>query len=170
MSYKLSRPGPVFDPALGLLRAEHFEIAYVTNDVGQAKEYFGSRLGIRNFCPLEGEMPSGGFIHIELAWAGAVMYELIEARGPGSELFMSRLPRTAGFHLLHHHLGFLIHDQAQMQAVFAQAGREGFEVIHHSTNPLVEFCFVDVPELGHYLEYLRPTPMGLEFFENVPRN
>jgi hypothetical protein len=80
------------------------------------------------------------------------------------------MPRTDGFVIRHHHLGFLIQNQEQWDGVLANAARHGWAVPHKNINPLVEVCFVDVPELGHYLEYLYATPMGLDFFASVPRS
>lgn len=169
MTYKLNRPAADFDSGLGLLVLEHFQMAYVTNDIDRAQELFCRNLGIREFCKLEGQMPEGGHMQALFAWVGTQMYELICATGPGSDLYMDRLPAGEGFAIKHHHLGFLVQDDAQWNAVIANAGHKGFNIPYRNSNPIVEVCFVDVPELGHYLEYLYPTPAGLEFFENVPR-
>ena len=32
----------------------------------------------------------------------------------------------------------------------------------------MDSCFVDAPELGHYLEYIFPTQAGIDFFAAVP--
>lgn len=170
MPYMLSRPAASFDPGSGLLLAEQFQMAYTTTDIEQACDLMRARLGIREFRRLEGQMPEGGFIRAEFAWVGTLMYEVIHAYGPGSAIYMDRLPQTDGFHLQHHHLGFLIHDRAQWDAGLAQAERNGFAVPYRNSNPLVDVCFIDVPELGHYLEYLLPTQAGLDFFESVPRH
>jgi len=170
MPFRLSRHAAAFDPGRGLLLAEHFQMAYATNDIERACDLFSRRLGIKQFRRLEGRMPAGGQIRAELAWVGTLMYELISANGPGSEIYMSRLPPGEGFALKHHHLGFLIHDQEQWAHVLTQAEQNGWSVPYRSTNPLLEVCFVDVPELGHYLEYLFPQQAGLEFFESVPRH
>jgi hypothetical protein len=170
MSFVLPRIAPPFDPDRGLLRAEHFQVAYVTNDIEKTCDLFSRQLGIREFTRLEGPTAEGGHVRAEFAWAGTVMYELIEASGPGSEIFTSRMPRTEEFVLQHHHLGFLIADQAQWDGVLANAGRNGWKVPHQGVNPLVQVCFVEVPGLPHYLEYLFATEAGLAFFESVPRN
>ena len=40
-----------------------------------------------------------------------------------------------------------------------------------SNNPgFLQKCFVDVPELGHYFEYIFPEQAGIDFFERVPGN
>lgn len=170
MALMLSRPTVGFDPSSGLLLVEHFQMAYVTNDIERACELFGARLGIKKFSRLQGQMPTGGSIHAEFAWVGTIMYELIFAAGPGSEIYMERLPAGDGFRVMHHHLGYLIHNKEQWDAVLAQAKHNGWSVPYRNVNPLLEVCFVDVPELGHYLEYLFPQQAGLDFFKNVPRN
>ena len=161
-------PGPV-DPAAGLLRAEHFQLAYATTDMDQACDLLGRRLGIREFAKLGGPMPEGGTIDARFAWVGTVMYELLYAEGPGSDIYMARLRATPGFAMRQHHLGFLVHEPAQWHAAVAAAEALGYAVPWRSSNPLVEACFVDVPELGNFLEYLLPTQIGLDFFASVPR-
>jgi len=170
MPHKLDRPAADFDSGSGLLLLEHFQMAYVTNDIEKADRLFRDRLGIREFTRLEGDMPGGGYIKADFAWVGTIMYELIDARGPGAEIFFEHLPRTDEFAIKHHHLGYLVQNQAQWDAVQANTKRHDFKLASHSTNPLVEVCFVDVPELGHYLEYLFATEAGMSFFENVPRS
>ncbi len=151
------------------MHAEHFQIAYATNDIDQAKHMFSARLGVTAWRQLAGQMPSGGHIHIELAWVGTVMYELLTSSGPGSDLYMGRLPAGDGFKLKHHHLGYLIPDQAQWDGLMASVTTHGWPVVHQShTEGFMRSCFIDAPELGHYLEYLFPEPAGLEFFRSVP--
>ena len=166
----MKRPDGHFNPADGLLRAEQFQMAYATNDIERACELFRQRFGIREFRRLAGQLPSGGHIHIELAWVGPTMYELLTASGPGSELFVGRLPKDR-FAIQHHHLGFLIHDEAQWQGLFSQIERNGWTLLSKNNTPgFMQTCFVDVPEVGHYLEYLFPEAAGLDFFESVPNN
>jgi len=98
------------------------------------------------------------------------MYELVCPRGPGSDIFSGHLPRTDDFVIRHHHLGYLVQNQVQWDSLQADAQRQDLRIVGHGSNPLVEFCFVEVPELGHYLEYLYATEAGMAFFESVPRN
>ena len=170
MHYLLERPAASIDPDAGLLLAEHFQMAYVTTDIDRACELFCSRLGIRKFARLEGQLVAGGHIRTELAWVGSIMYELISASGPGSELYMARLPQGQGFAMKHHHLGFLLQSQQQWDAMIARTLQLGWSIPHRNDNPLVEVCFVDAPELGHYLEYFLPKQAGLDFFNGVPRH
>ena len=94
MPYKLTRPAADFDSGAGLLLLEHFQMAYVTNDMERARALFRERLGIREFARLAGETPAGGYVEAEFAWVGTLMYELVCPRGPGSEIFFDQLPRT----------------------------------------------------------------------------
>lgn len=164
------RPRATFDPAEGLLRTEHFQMAYATNDIDRACDIFKDRYGIKAFRRLEGRLPAGGDIRVELAWVGTIMYELITASGPGSDLYVGRLPGD-GFAIRHHHLGFLIHDVAEWNALMREIERGKWIMPSRSSNPgFMQSCFVDAPELGHYFEYLFPEPAGLAFFEDVPGN
>jgi extradiol dioxygenase family protein len=166
----MKRPNSAFGPSAGLLRAEQFQMAYATNDIERARELFRERYGIREFRRLEGALPAGGHIHVELAWVGTVMYELLTAEGAGSDLYVGRLP-VGEFAIRHHHLGFLIHDEEEWNALQAEITRGGWKMPSRSSNPgMMQSCFVESPELGHYLEYLFPEPAGLAFFESVPGN
>lgn len=166
----MERPGSAFSPAAGLLRAEQFQMAYATNDIERARTLFQQRYGIRQFRRLEGQLPAGGHIHIELAWVGTIMYELLTADGPGSDIYVGRLP-TAEFVIRHHHLGFLIHDDTEWQELMSEIECNGWSMPSKNCTPgFIQSCFVDVPELGHYFEYLFPEPAGLEFFASVPGN
>ena len=170
MSGLLTRPGSKFSPAQGLLRAEPFQIAYATNDIDRACDVFRDRFGIQAFRRLEGALPDGGYIRVELAWVGPVMYELLTATGPGSGLYAGRLPDD-GFAIRHHHLGFIVQDEAQWAALEAEAGRIGAPLLNKRRNEgFIQSCFVDAPELGHYLEYIFPEPAGLAFLNAVPGN
>lgn len=164
------RPRATLSPGSGLLRYDHFQVAYATNDIDRACNLFSERFGIKEFRRLEGPMAAGGHIRVELARAGGTMYELITASGPGSDIYVSRLP-SGSFAIKHHHLGFLIHDQAQWEALESDAARIGRTLLEKSNNPgFLQKCFVDVPELGHYFEYIFPEPAGIDFFESVPGN
>lgn len=166
----MKRPAAVYNPAAGLLRTEQFQIAYATNDMDRARGLFEQRYGIGTFKRLEGPLPSGGHIHVELAWVGNTLYELLTAEGPGSDLYVGRLP-AGEFSVRHHHLGFLVHSDEEWSSLLSEIERRDWELLSKSSNPgFMQSCFVDAPELGHYLEYLFPEPAGLAFFESVPCN
>jgi Glyoxalase/Bleomycin resistance protein/Dioxygenase superfamily len=170
MEHILSRAAATCNPAGGLMLAEHFQMAYVTTDLERALDLFKRRLGVQTFSRLEGQMPAGGHIRAEFAWVGTIMYEVICASGPGSDIYMDRLPRSDEFHIRHHHLGFLLRTREQWDDVMVKAQESGWSVPYHNNNPLVEVCFVDATELGHYLEYFLPKQAGLSFFGSVPRH
>ena len=45
----------------------------------------------------------------------------------------------------------------------------GRKVLAKSNNVgFLQSCFVEVPELGHYFEYIFPEAAGIAFFEGVP--
>jgi len=170
MSPTVGRPAAAFDPGSGLLRNDCFQVAYATNDLDRACGVFAERFGIGKFRRLEGPLAAGGRIRIELAWVGPTMYELLRAEGPGSDFFMNLLP-AAGFAIRHHHLGFFIDNLADWAALEAEIERGGWAVRSKSHNPgFLRACIVEVPELGHYLEYILPEPAGIAFFEGVPAN
>lgn len=163
------RPEPPSGPMRGLLTAEPFQMAYATNDIDRACDIFAERFGIGAFRRLEGQRPAGGQIRVELAWVGPTMYELITGHGAGMEIFMDRLP-TDRFVIQHHHIGHLVRDEAGWGALEAAAERTGHPLIGVSDNPgFMRSCFVDAPELGHYLEYILPEPAAIAFFNEVPR-
>lgn len=171
MPLTLARSGAQPSLGDGFLRGEHFQIAYATNDIEQAAELFKARFGIREFRRIEGQMPAGGTIRVELAWVGPVMYELVTATGAGSDLYMDRLPGGPGFALRHHHLGYLVSGEDEWAALLEAAASAGFTVPYHNDNTgFLRSCFVDAGPLGHYLEYLLPEPAGLDFFRSIPRS
>jgi hypothetical protein len=167
----VQRPPFIAHLEAGLLHAEHFQIAWATNDMAQAQAVFADRYGVAHWTSLAGALPAGGAIHVELAWVGGVMIELMTACGEGAHIYMHRLPNAPGFQLKLHHHGHLLSDAAQWDALMASVAEKGHDMPHvsHSAG-LMRSCFIDAPELGHYLEYLWPEPAGLAFFENVARN
>ncbi|MCW1431621.1 VOC family protein [Novosphingobium sp. JCM 18896] len=155
----------------GLLAGnEHFQCAYVTSDLDRACEVLGRRFGLGQFSFLDGDLIGGGKIRVAFAWAGRTMYEIIDASGPGGAFYTNRLP-TADFAIRFHHLGFLLPDEAawsQMKSRFLEDGRE---VVFETYNPgFMDAIYIDAPELGHYLEYIRAEEHGMAFFNAVPGN
>jgi hypothetical protein len=166
----VQRPAVTLSSGNGLFRNEHFQVAYATNDIERACVVFKERYGIREYRGLEGPLPEGGHIRIELAWVGGTMYELLCASGPGSERFTSVLPAT-GFAIRHHHLGYLIHSQADWDALQREIERGGWKVASKSNNKgFLQACIIEAPDMGHYLEYIYPEAAGIAFFEAVPSN
>lgn len=170
MKQALSRPEPRYASGAGLFRNDHFQMAYATTDIERAKALFAERYGVREWRPLEGPLPAGGKIHIELGWAGGAMYELVQADGPGSEVFRAGLP-AEGFALRHHHLGYYVPTAEAWAALKAEIERQGLKVLHVTDVPgFLQAIIIDTPELGHYLEYIFPEAAGVDFFEGTPSN
>jgi hypothetical protein len=166
----LARPETKFGPGAGLFRNDHFQIAYNTNDMDQAVALFTERYGIKEFRRLGGPTPSGGQVRMEIGWAGGVMYELIWAEGPGSEVFRVGLPESR-FAIRPHHLGYHVPTQEAWDAVLDEVERTGRKIVHKTHVPgFLQAIIVDDPELGHFLEYIFPEAGGIQFFENAPNN
>lgn len=164
----LERPVPVCDPAKGLLNAEHFQLAYATNDIARAEEVFRKRFGVTEFRPTEGENGEGGRISVRAVWIGGVMYEIICGQGPGMDVYTDVAP-PGEFVLRHHHFGYLIPDEAAWSALHEEIARGGWRIRHESHTPgYVKAMFVEAPELGHLLEFVLPAPALLERFAATP--
>lgn len=154
----------------GLLGREHAHSAWVTNDLDRAIEVFRNRYGVAQFCLIEGPLPSGGNIRVAFAWAGGQVLEIISASGPGSEFYNELLPGTE-FAIRFHHLGFIVHDDAGWQKLEADLAAGDWEIVHRSlSGTFIDAYYVKAPELGHYLEYVRPFAAGVEFYASVPAN
>jgi hypothetical protein len=168
MASLLKRPAPVFDPAKGLLHNEHFQIAYVTNDIDRAVEVFRERFGVPEFRRSDAELPNGASIKVRAAWVGGVIYEIICGTGPGMELYACGDP-AAGFVLRHHHFGFLVADEAAWAALEEQIARGGWTVRQRGNQPgFGRTTYVAAPELGHCLEFILPGPELLARFDATP--
>ncbi len=154
-----------------LLPGEHFQSAYLTNDIDRACQLFAEQLGVASFQRLEGEIPSGGHIRVELAWVGSVMYELMQTTDSVERVYASQPQPDDQFTLVHHHLGYVASDRQQWDQILASAQTNGFEIAYRNrTEGFLEVCFIYVPWLPHYLEYFLLEPAGQSFLQDVPKN
>ena len=170
MKEELARPPLARAPGSGLMRYHHFQVAYATNDIDRACADFGDRFGIRKWQRLEGPTPQGGFVRIELGWAGGTMYELVSGQGAGAEVFHNVLP-AGRYALKMHHLGYLVANEEAWNGLLSDIEQSPYSIIHRTSVPgFLQAIIVDVPELGHYLEYIFPEEAGVAFFENTPGN
>lgn len=164
----LKRPDAAVSPGLGLLRKDQFQVSYVTNDLDRACRTFSERYGISDFAFIEGPMPSGGEIRVAFAWVGKTLYEIIDAKGPGTEFYNERLPSDE-FAIQFHHLGFLMHDRESWQALEREFKQGDWSIAYETFNDgFMDAYYVKAPELGHYLEYIYAYEGGLQFFDSVP--
>lgn len=170
MAVHLNRPAPLLGPGSGLMRNELFQIAYATTDMDRAKEVFAAKFGVRDFSKLEGPLPEGGQVRMEISWASGMMYELICAKGAGSDIFNTYLPKD-GFAVTVHHLGYCVPTPEAWDAINAEIARDGRKIVRNTDIPgFLKAIIVEAPELNHYLEYILPDAGGLAFFNNAPNN
>ncbi len=170
MKDALGRPVPSYRHGDGLMRGEHFQIAYATTDMDRACAIFAAQYGVKEFRRLEGDMAEGGHVRMEIGWAGGTMYELLAAHGPGSEIFNTFLP-AEGFAIRLHHLGYFVPTASAWQAVLDEIARSGRKVVRETdVAGFLKARIVEAPELGHYLEYIFPEAGGIAFFEGAPSN
>jgi len=157
-------------PGRSLLGREHSHCAWVTNDMESAVEIFSRRYGVTDFRFIEGPTQQGGSIRVAFAWAGGQVLEIIAASGPGTHFYNGMLPEDR-FAIRFHHLGFIIHDDAGWRALEADLERSRLPIVHRSlSGTFIDAYYVEAPELGHYLEYVRPFAAGIEFYADVPAN
>lgn len=154
----------------GLLCKEHAHTAYVTNDMDRALAIFAERYGIARVTFIEGPMPQGGQIKVAFARAGGQIYEVIAASGPGTEFYNELLPEGE-FAIRFHHLGFIIHDEAGWRELERELEAGGWPIAYSTlTGNFIDAYYVKAPELGHYVEYVRPFETGVDFYASVPEN
>lgn len=153
----------------GSLGFELFQTAYVVRDLDAAIATFANSYGVRNFTPLP-VPPMGGetSMRIALAWSAGHQIELIEARGPGLELYTDWM--VEGRDIRQHHFGYFIHDDAEWTALEAKLKAEGKDYAFAGDGGICQFIYVEAPELGHYLEFVYPNEQGKAFFESVAAN
>jgi hypothetical protein len=153
----------------GALLNDNFQIGYVTNDMERACTVFAERFGIKEWQSAGGELDGGGYMKAKLAWVGEMMYELIEADGPGAG-FYTKVLDPAGFSIRLHHSGFFVYDEGAWATLESEVATRGWKVWQKRTIAgFIRIFYAEVPELGHCLEYIFPEPEGISFFENVPR-
>lgn len=168
MAITVNRPGATAMPG-GSLGCELFQTAYVVRDLEAAKKAFADNYGVKNFLdvpmpPMEGETS----MRISLAWTGGQQIELIEAKGPGLELYTDWM--KGGEAIRHHHFGYFVHSDEEWAALEKRLADEGKEYVFAGDGGICQFIYVKAEELGHYLEFVYPNEQGKALFESVPNN
>ena len=154
--------------ASGLLCKRHSHSAWVTNDLDRAMDVFVRRYGITAFSFIEGDSPEGGHIRVAFAWAGGQVLEIICASGPGFDFYNAVLP-DGEFAIRFHHLGFLVPDEAGWKQLERELEEGGWPIAYSTlTGDFIDAYYIHAPELGHYLEYVRPLAAGSAFYDAVP--
>ena len=168
MAITVNRP-PVTTTPAGSLGCEQFQTAYVVRDLDEAIETFGKHYGVKDFTMLPmPPMEGGASMRIGLAWTGGQQIELIEAKGPGLELYTDWM--KDGRAIKHHHFGYFIHNDEEWEELEKKLAAEGREYVFSGDGGICQFIYVDAPELGHYLEFVYPNEEGKALFESVPGN
>jgi hypothetical protein len=130
---------------------------------------FRDRFGVGAFRANDNVLPGGARIGIRAAWIGGMMYELCCGAGPGMELYTDRAPEGGEFVLRFHHFGYLVPDDAAWAALEAEIACGGWTV--RTRSDIAGFfrgCYVEVPELGHFLEFVQPRAGLLERMNATP--
>lgn len=165
----ITRPVPAFDPAKGLLHNEHFQIAYVTNDMARAEAVFRDQFGAREFRTNGGGNAQGGYVDVRAVWIGNTLFELLCGRGPGMELYTDVAPEGGPFVMKLHHFGYLVRDDADWAKLEETVERGGWNVVARSDAPgIVRALHVEAPDLGHLLEFVLAYPPFLKTLEGTP--
>jgi hypothetical protein len=156
--------------AQGMLSKEHSHTAWVTNDLDRALEIFARRYGVNGCTFLEGDGPQGSHIKVAFAWAGGQVLEIISARGPGFE-FYNKMLSEGEFAIRFHHLGFVVHDEADWQGLEREIHDGNWHVsLSQLSGDFIDAYYIEATELGHYLEFVRPFAAGDAFYNAVPVN
>ena len=168
MNTTLDRP-PIATAIKGSLGFELFQHAYIVRDLDAAIASFKEHYRIERFTPVPmPQMEGPTSMRIALAWSGWQMIELIEARGPGLEIYTEW--SVPGQDIRLHHFGYLIENNAQWAALEQRLETEAKPQVFSGVPSICKFIYVFAKELGHYLEFVYPTAEGKAFFESVASN
>lgn len=160
------------------LFGQHFQTAYVTNDMDQARQVFADEYAVKDFFFMQNQMevttPSGVELcelKIAMANVDGLQVELIEpVSGAGSRLYSEVLP-ASGFGMVFHHLGFLLpglDDEALWQEFRSQVGNARYPIAIEGDMGVARFLYLDTRrDLGHYSEYIWQKQ---DLFGAVPNN
>lgn len=141
----------------------HYQNAYVTQDLEQALAIFRDRYGYTDFrhfdVQFELNTAAGrgtAAVKLALGWVGNLQYEIIQ---PVSGLVDVYREGVSDQHLLHfHHACMRVSDWDRFRAELDQP-----VVISGGTPGHLQFVYVDARDtLGHYLEYCWMTPQRWE--------
>ena len=153
-----------------LFSYRQFQNAYVTNDLDRAVAMLCDIFGIKEFrYTRDFAMSIGGSADVAMAWAGDVVIEILQGKGNPDSLYQRHL-RTQQFDIRFHHFGYLVSDQAAWNELTETIARDGRTVPFEGAVPdLLSWIYVEIPELGHYLEYVMPCEAFLASLDDLPR-
>lgn len=149
-----------------------FQIAYVVADIGEGLAIAARRFAMPAMQVTRGsEIETGGGIavcHFALAFAGDVQIEIIQPAGGEDHVYRQMV---AGRGLTLHHIGILLDEEADWDAVIAENRRDGTVMpAHGDFAGLMRYAYFDRrAELGHFVEVMQPSAAGATLFDAVPR-
>jgi hypothetical protein len=153
-----------------LLSKQHFQVAYVTNDLDRALDVFSEIYKIKDFHVTRGtEIAGVDKFDFALAWAGDTMLEIIEGKENKESLYQRSLPKDE-FAISFHHLGYFVQNMQEWGEMLDTIKATDRKIALSGSVPDLHFLYIEAPELGHYLEYVLPGPTWIEFFDSLPRN
>lgn len=157
----------------GLVGAGLFKLGYVTNDRERAIDHLQSRLGFEEFVRFEPEfdavLKDGRTGHARLNCAfSAGRQQMIEVMQPVDglvDLWAAPLASGTDFQIVFHHVGVVVDD---LQAVRQAAEVAGLKpVLQASVGEAIAFHYLELPDLGHYVEHIQYWGQADAFLRSV---
>jgi catechol 2,3-dioxygenase-like lactoylglutathione lyase family enzyme len=159
------------------------QIAYVTDDLDRACDYFEQTLGtvparktykssLGGIVVVDGETAEEWVMDVALVNAGPTNFELIQPVSGAVDLYRSAI--RPGAPATFHHVGYRIDDFDEATAIVHASGKEWKQ--YGEMKGGLRFGYVDMTaELGHYVEFMDLQAGGermfasLEAESNAPR-
>jgi len=148
------------------------QVAYVTEDLDTATQYFESTLGtvpcrksyktsLGGIVVVDGETAEEWVIDVALVNAGPTNLEFIRPISGAVDLYRDAI--RPGVPATFHHLGFRIPDFDEASAIVAASGKSWKQYGHLEGS--IRFGYVDMTaDLGHYVEFMDLEPASVERF------
>lgn len=149
---------------LAYLMRDQFQLAYVTDDMDAAVDFFESTFGPLDFerlpanlsglIKVDGQVADEWVIDVALANAGPTNLEIIRPVSGAVDLYRSAI--RPGSAATFHHIGCRISDFDEATAILNGVGRTWKQ---YAEVPGVRFGYFDMtPEIGHFVEVLELGP------------
>jgi Glyoxalase/Bleomycin resistance protein/Dioxygenase superfamily len=155
------------------LKSGPSHLAYVTNDLTQAKNILQQLFGISHFVKAGGVetshqqyrgKPAVVKMDVAIAWTGTIFIEIIQPLTPDSPY--SSLIKPSGFSLAFHHFCLDVDDWDQFLKEFKED--DGTLIYSAEAEGYYRMGYWDLTDtLGHSIEFLYCTPEGKAFFEAI---
>lgn len=151
------------------------QVAYVTDDIDAATQWFEQSLGTSRChtryrssmggqVTVEGVVADEWLIDVALVNAGATNLEIIRPVSGAVDLYRDAI--RPGVPATFHHLGVQVDDFEAATAVVEQAGRSWLQ--HGGTTETIRFGYVDLTaELGHQLEVMQVGPGFAQYLSRL---